>query len=280
MGKIKTDFYRNCPQCYEVLFYSTKNNLKTASNKNSLCKKCAFNNKDRSGDKNPFYGKSHSQEVKEILKKVDKSYTKTSDFRNKGAINSRKRKDFKGFYEKWIEKYGIEQANLKLVDFKKKLSIAFSGKNNPMFGKPPPSSNKGNVGSWSGWYKNWFFRSFLELSFAINVLEKNNIKWESGESINYKIPYLDIDGKQRNYFPDFIINDSILVEIKPKRLHGSPKVKSKKTAAEIYCKNNNLTYQILEPNVLSKKETLSLYYNKEIILTKNSEKYFKKYFKL
>ena len=53
----------------------------------------------------------------------------------------------------------------------------------------------------------------------INVVERFNFEWECGERY-CKIPYT-LDNKQRNYFPDMLLNKKYLVEIKPKSLMNS-----------------------------------------------------------
>lgn len=87
-------------------------------------------------------------------------------------------------------RFGKEKAN----KMKKNLSNKFSGSKNNMYGKPSP---QGSGNGWSGWYKGWFFRSLLELSYMINVIEKNGWKWENAESKKYKIPYTVDDKKRR-----------------------------------------------------------------------------------
>ena len=82
-----------------------------------------------------------------------------------------------------------------------------------MYGKPAPI---GSGNGWSGWYKGWYFRSLLELSFMINVIERFNMPWISAENQTYKISYVDTNLKQRNYYADFIIDNKYIVECKPK----------------------------------------------------------------
>jgi hypothetical protein len=127
---------------------------------------------------------------------------------------------------------------------RKHYSDTRKGKNNNMYGKPsPPGSGNG----WSGWYKGWHFRSLLELSYVINVLERFNFSWESAERKKFRISYIDWDGTLRNYFPDFIIENKYLVEVKPKNLYESAQVKLKTAAGEQFCKNNNLIYKLTTP---------------------------------
>jgi hypothetical protein len=140
----------------------------------------------------------------------------------------------------WVERYGEEKAN----EMKLSLSFHNSRENNNMWGKP---SSAGSGNGWSGWYKDWLFRSLLELSYVINVLERFGFNWESAENNKYKIKYVNNFDEQRNYFPDFIVNDKYLIEVKPKKLWEAENVVLKRNAAEIFCKNNNLIYKLTSP---------------------------------
>jgi len=143
------------------------------------------------------------------------------------------------YYNQWVKKYGIKEANLKIEELKNKKSIQNKGEKNPMYGKPIPT---GVGNGWCGWYKGWHFRSLLELSYMINVIERFNLKWENAEYI--KIPYKDQDNKIKNYLPDFVIENKYLVELKPKKLWNSNTIVRKKEAAILYCNNNGLKYKI------------------------------------
>ena len=85
---------RNCPNCSKEISYITTSAFNTAKRKNSLCQTCC-----RSGDKNPFFGKKHSDDTKKKL------------------INANLRN---------IDKY-------KTIDFKEKISNLNKGDKNPMF---------------------------------------------------------------------------------------------------------------------------------------------------
>jgi hypothetical protein len=63
---------------------------------------------------------------------------------------------------------------------KKKMSDSISGEKNFWFGKPSPV---GSGNGWSGWYKGWYFRSLLELSFMIKVIERFKFSWKSADRL-------------------------------------------------------------------------------------------------
>mgnify|MGYP001017595827 FL=1 len=130
------------------------------------------------------------------------------------------------------------------IEIKRKISLSTSGKNNPMYGKPSP---KGSGNGWSGWYNGWYFRSLTELSFMVNVIERFGFTWESGEKRKYMIPYIDYKGDDANYFPDFILNEKYMVEVKPKKLHNSDTNRRKRLAALEFCKKKGFKYKMLCP---------------------------------
>lgn len=145
-------------------------------------------------------------------------------------------------YENWITVYGEEKAKEIADKVKQKHSINSSGENNPMFGKPSP---QGSGNGWKGWYKGFYFRSLRELTYLLDLDEKQ-IPWSSGEAHKFDIPYVNYKGTKRTYRPDFIVNREKLVEIKPKKLQKTPNIMAKTAAAIEKCKEWGLTYEILD----------------------------------
>jgi hypothetical protein len=235
-------------------------------NKNfGLCSSCLKN-----GSRNPFFNKKHSDEtIDKIIEssnnseKRKKYYEKIKSTEHRKFLSEwmKKNSPMRGtsFYKIWVEKYGVE-----LADRMKKETIQKMGRKgdkNYWFGKTPPF---GSGNGWSGWYKGWYFRSLLELSYMIKVIEKNNIEWKCGESKEYKIEYV-YKNSVKNYFPDFILNDKYMIECKPKRLWKTDLVSVKKTAAEEFCLKNGLIYKLREVIKLTNDEILSLYQTGELV---------------
>jgi len=157
---------------------------------------------------------------------------------------------------------------MKNIMFKNKLSIINSGDGNPMFGKPSPI---GSGNGWSGWYKGWYFRSLLELSYMIFVIERFNLKWDNGEKKKYKIEY-DINAVKRNYFPDFFIENKYLVECKPRSLWNSEVNKLKFESATKYCSDRNLVFKIINCRTIKRTELIQLYKSGRIRFIEKYEK--------
>jgi hypothetical protein len=261
------------------IFHTTKKVCNSFDRAKVLCRKCGCNNPERlkvlsnknKGKNNPFYNKKHTNESKIKIANKDMSFTQTKEFKEKCANKGSKNGMYgKSFYNVWLEKYGKERADQKLIELKIKHSKNNKGKNNPMYGKPSP---QGSGNGWSGWYKKWYFRSLKELSYMINVIEKNNYKWENGEQKKLTIKYVNYDGTKRTYRPDFLVEDKWLVEVKPKRLMETPNNKLKKEAALIFCEKHNYEYQMIEPKPLTEEEIEKLYENGQIkLLLKYKEK--------
>jgi Zn finger protein HypA/HybF involved in hydrogenase expression len=241
--------YRYCPECKKKIFYENKQQRIKNENFNYKCTKCGAY--DRSGEKNPFFGKHHTDEMKIFYHETHKGkrYSPSTEFK-KGCGGS-----LVSNHESWTKKYGKQVADEKQEAFKNKISKIFSGEGNPMYGKPAPI---GSGNGWSGWYKGWYFRSLLELSYMIFVIERFNIKWESGESKKNRIEYL-YDGVIKNYFPDFILNEKYVIECKPKKLQKTEINKIKMEYAKIYCESNGLVLKMRDCRKIKKNELIELY---------------------
>lgn len=113
-------FQRNCPNpknnpnCAKIVTYKDKSSWKTASDKNSCCKSCGMQginigkkhtdewkvwaSEYFSGNKNPFFGKHHSDATKELLRETSKNYVPTEEQKDRHRIACAGEKN--GFYGK------------------------------------------------------------------------------------------------------------------------------------------------------------------------------------
>jgi len=243
-------YEKKCPCCDQKMIYKNKRSFNISVKKNRCCLSCS-----RRGENNPFYGKKHKQESIDKIKK-----TSLNSEKRKNYINKLKSKEYrehlseklkgennpnygKGYVKSWTAKYGEDKASEMVRKFRELQSKHSSGENNPMFAKPSPKKSGSGV---SGWYKNIYFRSLLELSFIVNYLERFNMEWESGELRKYIIKY-NHDGKTKNYFPDFVINEKYVVECKPKKLWGTKQNQAKFEFAKKHCEKNNMIYKVIDP---------------------------------
>lgn len=139
----------------------------------------------------------------------------------------------------WKSKYSEDEVNYKYKQMIEKNRAKSSGKNNPMYGKPSPN---GSGNGWKGWYHGFYFRSLRELSFMIRMDEEGK-EFQSAEA--FSIPYSFLN-TERTYRPDFIVDNNILIEIKPKKLHSSPNIIAKTNAARKFCSENGYEYQLID----------------------------------
>lgn len=164
--------------------------------------------------------------------------------------------------EEWL---GKEKADR----MKQKLSIATTGENNPMYSKSPSKLSGTGL---KGYYKNIFFRSFLELSYLVQ-LDKHNIRVESAETDSFLVNY-KFNGVNRTYKPDYYLIDSNeVIEIKWSRLLLSNITQIKAAAATKRFDN----YKILTENdiQLLSLEDFKSYINQGILKIIKYSKYFK-----
>lgn len=167
--------------------------------------------------------------------------------------------------KKWIDvmsedeyKNRIKTASETLKEIRK--NIDQTGEKNPMFGKIPSILSGTGI---SGKYKNYSFRSLLELYYII-YLDKNNIRFKSAEENQFKIIY-KLNGKKRNYWPDFyLLDEDKIVEIKPSHRINEYRNKIKMESAKRVWGNKYICLtekNIKEPSVA---ELLELYNNNVI----------------
>jgi hypothetical protein len=149
--------------------------------------------------------------------------------------------------EYYINRYGLTTGVFKYNQACK--SKAVFGKDNPQYGKPAPIGSGNGI---SGYYKEYYFRSLYEY-YAIKHFEKNNVKFICNDvcksKLNSKviIKYIDDNGIIRNYTPDFIVNDTIITEVKSSYQLDNSTVIKKKDATELFIKKSNIynKYDIL-----------------------------------
>lgn len=93
-----------------------------------------------------------------------------------------------------------------------------------------------------GYYKEYLFRSLMELSFILDKETGHVIRSaEKKHMIKYRF-----DNKIRKYYPDFILDDKKIFEIKPKSYFSDRKVRRKCKAIKRYCKNIGLQFEMTD----------------------------------
>ena len=268
-----TNLTRICPKCQKEIQYKSLLAVKAASKKKSKCKSCGLSGSNnpmygKTGDKNPFFGKHHSEASKDKFRLKMKGRPLSLEHATKVILAGKKNIVQGNIYLFWLEKYGKDEADRRLAITKAKHSKNNSGAGNPMYGKPSP---QGSGNGWSGWYKDWFFRSLRELKYVLE-LDDVGIPWKSAESREFQVPYVRPTGNQATYFPDFLVDDKLVVECKPQRLWETPTVKAKTNAAKAHFARIGLEYQLVDPGRFDDNRFNDLVERGIIILTDRYKK--------
>lgn len=120
--------------------------------------------------------------------------------------------------------------------------------------------------SFKGYYKGWFFRSLKELSYAL-LCEKNGLTWRGAETAEFTVEYIDLYGKKRKHYPDFFVDEHIVVEVKPRRHQKGKLVQLKAEAMKAFCASKGYTYMMVSPRKVNKEELEQLIKNNKITFT-------------
>lgn len=195
-----------------------------------------------SGKGNPFYGKRHSEKT---MRKMKKNHSDFSGDNNpfrlwwQDANDDDKAKFKMTLSDGWKKAKENKEEFNKLREKRSKLTCeAHANMRMKKFGR----------GHLRGYFyskrqkKKIYYRSSYEKAF---------LEWcDSQDSIvsffgcDFTIPY-GHDGITRNYIPDFIINDVVLVEIKPTGLINTDQNKRKALAGQEYCNNKGWIYLVI-----------------------------------
>jgi hypothetical protein len=165
-----------------------------------------------SGEKNPTYGKSRPQNVKDA---VSRFHSRTD-----------------------IEKYGVEKA----AELSRKRSVNATGEKNSAYGKVYSRGGR----SVKGYYKGKFFRSLLEYSF-MKRLESMGISLDDIDYECFIVPWVNEEGTNRTYRPDFYHPASKTV-YEVKQSYAVSSCDLKHAAAQSYFSHRGLTFKVVTEN--------------------------------
>lgn len=104
--------------------------------------------------------------------------------------------------------------------------------------------------------KDIYFVSSWEEKFMSMCDEIKEIK--EFDKIGFSIKYQDINNQTRRYIPDFMINNKIIVEVKPKTYVGKYPNPYKFNSCLSYCLKNNLKFIIIAEDELNKESIIKL----------------------
>lgn len=168
----------------------------------------------------------------------------------------------KNVYQIWVDKYGVEEADRRKAETFAKRSLSLSGSGNPMYGKPAPN---GSGNGWSGWYCSIRHGRvfFRSLRELAFMVRCDEASISWQPAEHIKISYVSWNGAKRTYHPDFLVSE-VVIEIKPQRLFKSENVMLKKVAAKRYCQEHGMTYLLIDVPPLAGGEIDRLYETKRI----------------
>jgi hypothetical protein len=279
-------FSRKCPTCGKCVYHTDKKNRNRFEKEKRRCYSCSSIErcsrveiaarmseigKTLVGEKNPFYGKHHTDEAKcKIAENADRTIYKTDKFKQKMSdltLGEKNPMAGKTVYGVWVDKYGKEEADrLRVVKYEK-ASGSLSGSNNPMYGKPAP---KRSGCGWSGWLDGFYFRSLRELAYILKLKEEKT-PFVTGEKKCYSIEYND-NGKNRTYRADFFVDGRRLVEIKPIKLQKTVINEKKQQIAIEHCVKNGWQYEIIDIEPVPLNQLIELSENGKLKLTSKWKK--------
>lgn len=205
----------------------------------NLVSKIKQTNLERYGTENVFASEKikneikikHPNKQKECVNKIKKTKLKRYGNENYNNINK--------FKQTCIKKYGVDNPhkNKKIIEksintYTEKLASGkITIKNNWKTGYYIKTDGS----------KEWFDSSLEEK--RMKYYDKNDLIWTKKHKI--RIPYINENGINTYYVPDFLINNNIIEEVKG-WLKKDDIIKAK--IAKKYCKENNLKYNFLLGN--------------------------------
>lgn len=233
----------------------------TYSKTNRILKTLPYTSNNNSGRRNSSYGKKHSEETKKKIGEKSKGriipqYKRTPEIKKKIS-------------EGLKEYYKTHEVS---EETRKKLSEAWTRgcyKNSEM-----GHGIQGYVHSIKN-NKDFYFRSLLELKYCLMLEEDSQIK-------NYQIEPFQINlGNGHHYTPDFLVNNSQIIELKSKGhlnyADTEERFNLEINKAQEYAKQNNMTFSIIyDTDINFKTSTYKTYLKNNLDIIKKYNIRFKK----
>lgn len=250
---IETPYTKKCPKCDKDLFYSCEGSLRRSVKINSVCHRCLVlgrplsqetknkiseiklkNSHKWKGDNNPAKRPEVRLKIsennpmkKEIHRKSQLASVNTPEY--KLAASERSRKIWEDLNKPENESKKTALIEKRTDEYTKKLANGdYEIKNNWKTGHFIKKDGT----------KQWYDSSY-EL-VRMEQLENQNIIWTKKHKI--RIPYINADGVNTYYVPDFLVNNDTIEEVKG-WIKSNDELKA--IAAIEYCKKNNLNYRFL-----------------------------------
>lgn len=183
-----------------------------------------------SGENHPFYGKHHTEETKQKIRRTEKNLKRIPWNKGKTGVYS---EDTLNKMSESISKIYVENGGINTGYRGTKKGKFFSKKNN----------------------KDIFYGSSYELR-AFNILEQI-AEVENYDRCSFYIPY-NFKGSNKKYIPDIEVNykdgTKEIIEVKPKALISIGKNSFKFEALKNYCLDKGFCFSIWDETFLFKNE--------------------------
>jgi hypothetical protein len=205
---LKRNYFLNKPICSKCILKLVTNSEEW-KNKNSKAQKIAQNKPGQiEKNRNAQIKRFNNTETREKYKKIGKKLWENEEYRKKMTDVAKK---------KW---------------------------QNPEYAKKVIENSRGS--NKKGFYKNLFYQSSYELAFLLKF-EFENGSLSGIKRIDFSIPYVKKNKNIGYYYPDFLMNNEYIIEVKG---YG-PWVDydgliRKNKAAKKYCKNNNYKFRVVD----------------------------------
>lgn len=164
----------------------------------------------------------------------------------------------------WMYEHGIRKGRKMFKELMSKIADERRGKPGP---RPSPGTFGRGV---SGWYRDLYFRSLKELSFILKYEKEHEV--ESAEAV-IRVKYKDGD-RFRHYYPDFILDKTIIVEVKCIYQRDDRITKAKMKALKRYCKTHGYTCRF-EDAEIDHPAIKNLYREGKVVFSTKNEEYVK-----
>ncbi len=133
----------------------------------------------------------------------------------------------------------------RLVDIQRSLGVRYQALRRALVGRgvtirTPLQTNTRRFG-YIGTYRHFLFRSLMELSFVLDHEGEHHVESAEGYGIAYRH-----GGRKRTYYPDFLLDHTRLVELKPDSYRQDPCVLAKARAAKVFCKRQGWEYVLTD----------------------------------
>lgn len=192
-----------------------------------------------------------SECINKIVRNTDECRERNSKIQlivqNRPEVKSKNREaQLKRFEDPEIRKKHSEagKRNWEDPEYRKKMErIAREKWENPEYARKVIQNSKN--GGLKGFYKDLYYDSGYELAWLM-ILESENRLCNIVRANTY-ISYKNAKGKLSHYYPDFILDNKYLIEVKGYGPWADKlNISKKNKAAKLWCKENDMRYRLVE----------------------------------